>query len=99
MDGVPHSRKDLQLVRGGVVIPSKKPTAALIKADKIGKAAYNPVLKDLMGSRPTLEQTEKMITEPRKSRETKKTDYAAMAGKNYRTPAPGPTSARERTKK
>ena len=43
MDGVPHSRKDLQLVRGGVVIPSKKPTAALIKADKIGKAAYNPV--------------------------------------------------------
>jgi hypothetical protein len=38
------------------VIPSKKPTAAQIKADKIGNAAYNPVLKKLMGSRPTLEQ-------------------------------------------
>ncbi len=59
VDGVPHSRKDLQLVRGGVVIPSKKPTAAKTKADKIGKAAYNPVVKNLMGSRPTLEQTEK----------------------------------------
>jgi hypothetical protein len=47
----PHSRKDLQLVRGGAVIPTKKPSAEQIKADKIGKAAYNPVLKDLMGSR------------------------------------------------
>ncbi len=55
VDGVPHSRKDLQLVRGAV-IPSKKPTAAQIKADKIGKAAYNPVVKDLIGSRPTLEK-------------------------------------------
>ena len=80
MDGVPHSRKDLQLVRGGVVIPSKKPSAAQIKADKIGKAAYNPVLKDLMGSRPTLEQVEEMINEPRKQRETKKM--------NHRTPKP-----------
>jgi hypothetical protein len=43
------------------VIPSKKPTAALIKADKIGKAAYNPVLKDSMGTRPTLEQVETMM--------------------------------------
>ena len=39
VDGTPHSRKDLQLVRGGAVIPSKKPTAAQIKADKVGKAA------------------------------------------------------------
>jgi hypothetical protein len=67
VDGVPHSRKDLHLVRGAV-IPSKKPTAAQIKADKVGKAAYNPVLKDLMGSRPTLEQVEAMIDEPMKTR-------------------------------
>jgi hypothetical protein len=72
VDGVPHSRKDLQLVRGGVVIPSKKLTAVQIKADKIGKAAYNPVLKDLMGTRPTLEQVESMINEPMKTRASKK---------------------------
>ena len=88
VDGVPHSRKDLQLVRGGVVIPSKKPTAALIKADKIGKAAYNPVLKDLMGSRPTLEQVETIINEPKKVRGNRtERDYAAMMLKTYRTPA------------
>jgi hypothetical protein len=50
------------------VIPSKKPTATQIKEDKIGKAAYHPVLKDLMGSRPTLEQVESMINEPMKQR-------------------------------
>ncbi len=72
VDGVPHSRKDLQLVRGAV-IPSKKPTAGQIKADQIGKAAYNPVLKDLMGCRPTSEQVETMINEPMKTRrKTKK---------------------------
>ena len=88
VDGVPHSRKDLQLVRGGVVIPSKKPTAALIKADKIGKAAYNPVLKDLMGSRPTLEQVETIINEPKKVRGNRtERDYAAMMLKTFRTPA------------
>jgi hypothetical protein len=37
VDGVPHSGKDLQLVHGGVVIPSKKPTAVQIKADRILK--------------------------------------------------------------
>jgi hypothetical protein len=46
-------------------------------------------------------EVDKMIAEPLKPIETKKMDYAAMAGKNFRTPAPGggPTSARERTKK
>jgi hypothetical protein len=84
VDGVPHSRKDLQLVRGAV-IPSKKPTAAQIKADKIGKAAYNPVLKDLMGSRPTLEQVESMIDEPMKQR-GKQIDFLTMLNKKFRTP-------------
>jgi hypothetical protein len=85
VDGVPHSRKDLQLVRGGVVIPSKKPSAALIKADKIGKAAYNPVLKDLMGSRPTLEQVETMINEPMKQR-GKKIDFVQLSATVRRAP-------------
>ncbi len=51
------------------MIQSKKPTAAQIKADKIGKAAYNPVLKDLIGSHPSLAPVEAMITEPMKQRE------------------------------
>jgi hypothetical protein len=71
VEGKLHSRKDLQLVRGSV-IPSKKPTAAEKQKDKVGKAAYDPIVKDLIGSRPTLEQVEKMITEPRKSRGIKK---------------------------
>jgi hypothetical protein len=86
VDGTPHSRKDLQLVRG-VVIPSKKPTAAQIKADKVGKAAYNPVLKDLMGSRPTLEQVEQMINEPSMKKRGKQIDVLAMLNKKFRTPA------------
>jgi hypothetical protein len=67
VDGVPHFRKDLQLVRGAV-IPSKKPNAAQIKADKVGKAAYNPVLKQSTGSSPRREQVETMINEPMKQR-------------------------------
>jgi hypothetical protein len=86
VDGKLHSRKDLQVVRGAV-IPSKKPTAAQIKADKIGKAAYNPVLKDLMGSRPTLEQVEEMINEPSMKKRGKQIDVLAMLNKKYRTPA------------
>ena len=85
VDGVPHSRKDLQLVRGGVVIPSKKPTTEQIKADKIGKAAYNPVVKDLMGSRPTLEQVESMINEPRKPR-GKQIDFVKLSATVFRKP-------------
>ncbi len=54
------------------MIPSKKPTAAQIKADKIGKTAYKPVLKDLNDSRPTLEQVETMIDEPMKPRGEKR---------------------------
>ena len=41
-------------------------------------------MKDLIGSRPTLEQTEKMISEPRKSR-GKTIDYAALASVNFKT--------------
>jgi hypothetical protein len=83
VDGVPHSRKDLQLVRGGVVIPSKKPTAKQIKEDKIGKAAYNPVVKDLLGSRPTLERVETMIDEPMKRR-GKQIDFVKLSATVFR---------------
>ena len=60
----------------------------LIKADKIGKAAYNPVVKDLMGSRPTLEQVEKMLTEPKKPRGNRtERDYVSFLGTTFKTPA------------
>ena len=85
VDGAPHSRKDLQLVRGAV-IPSKKPTAAQIKADKVGKAAYNPVVKDLMGSSPTLEQVEAMIDEPTMKKRGKQIDFLTMLNTKFRTP-------------
>ena len=78
-----HSRKDLQVVLSAV-IPSKKPTTENKQKDKVGKAAYNPVVKDLIGSRPTLEQTKKTISEPRKSK-GKTVDYAALAGVNFKT--------------
>ncbi len=68
-----------------MVIPSKKPTTEQIKADKIGKAAYNPVVKDLMGSRPTLEKVEEMINEPRKQRGIKK-DYVKLSATVFRKP-------------
>ena len=68
------------------MIPSKKPTAVQIKAEKIEKAAYNPVLKDLMGGiRPTLEQVETMIDEPRKQR-GKKIDYVKLSNTTFRKP-------------
>ena len=66
------------------MIPSKKPRAEQKQKDKVGKAAYNPVVKDLIASRPTLEQTEKSISGPRKSR-GKTVDYAALAGVNLKT--------------
>jgi len=85
VDGVPHSRKDLHLVRGAV-IPSKKPSAAQIKADKVGKAAYNPVVKDLMGSRPTLEQVESMIDEPTMKKRGKQIDFVKLSATIFRKP-------------
>ncbi len=70
------------------MIPSKKPTAVEKQEDKVGKAAFSPVVKDLIGSRPTLEQTEKMITESRKSR-VKEIDFIKLTA----------TKIRPRTKK
>ena len=55
VDGILHSRKDLQLVNGQV-IPAQQKTAKEIREDQIGKAAYNPELKDLIGSCPKLKK-------------------------------------------
>ncbi len=66
------------------MIPSKKPTAAEKQKDKVGKAVFNPVVKDLIGSRPTLEQAEKMIAEPRKSR-GKQIDFVKLSATTFRT--------------
>ena len=62
----------------------KQPTAAEKQKSKVGKAAYNPVVKDLLGSRPTLEQTEKMISESRKSR-GKQIDFVKLSATTLRT--------------
>ena len=67
------------------MIPSKKPTAKQIKEDKIGKAAYNPVVKDLLGSRPTLERVETMIDEPMKRR-GKQIDFVKLSATVFRNP-------------
>ena len=72
VDGVLHSRKDLQLVKGQVTAIKPNKTAKQVKVDQIGKAAYSPVLKDLMGSSPTTEQVEKMIDTPVQTRASKK---------------------------
>ena len=67
------------------MIPSKKPTAVEKQKDKVGKAAYSPVVKDLLGSRPTLEQVEKMISEPMKQR-GKQIDFVKLSATTYREP-------------
>ena len=83
VDGKLHSRKDLQLVKGAV-IQSPQPTPQQKQRDKVGKAAFAPVLKDLMGVRPSVDQVENMIAQPKPSR-GKNIDYAALVGKKFRT--------------
>ena len=86
VDGVLHSRKDLQLVKGQVTAIKPKKTAKQVKVDQIGKAAYSPVLKDLMGSSPTTEQVETMIDTPANKTRKNQIDFAALANMNFRTP-------------
>jgi hypothetical protein len=64
VDGVLHSRKDLQLVKGQVTAIKPKKTAKQVKVDKIGKAAFSHELKDLIGSAPSLKKVEQMIAQP-----------------------------------
>jgi hypothetical protein len=72
VDGVLHSRKDLQLVKGQVTAIKPKKTAKQVKVDQIGKAAFSPVLKDLMGSRPSLKKVEEMIDTPVQTRSSRR---------------------------
>ena len=69
VDGNLHPRKDLQVVRGAMT--PKKSTAVEKQKDKVGKAAFSPVVKDLIGSTSTVEEFKKMISDPRKSRSKK----------------------------
>ena len=59
-------------------------------------AAYSPVVKDLKGSRPTFEKTEQVINTPANRTRGLKMDYAMLADKNYRTPAPEPKPKKKR---
>jgi hypothetical protein len=86
VDGSLHSRKDLQLVKGQVTAIKPKKTAKQVKQDKVGKAAYSPVVKDLMGSRPTTEQVETIIDTKANETRRKQIDFAALANMNFRTP-------------
>jgi len=72
VDNVLHSRKDLQLVKGQVTAIKPKKTAKQVKVDQIGKAAFSPVLKDLMGSRPSLKKVEEMIDTPVQTRSSRR---------------------------
>jgi hypothetical protein len=68
VDGLLHSRKDLQLVKGQVTAIKPKKTAKQVKQDKVGKAAYSHELKDLTDSRPSLKKVEQMINTPVQTR-------------------------------
>jgi len=81
------------------VTATKKKTAQQVKEDMIGKAAYSHELKDLTGSRPTLEKTEQVINEPAMKSRGIKMDYAKLANKNYRTPAPEPKPKKKQRNK
>ena len=83
VDGKMKSRKDLQLVRGGAVIPSKKKSVQQVREDKIGKTAYNPELRDLTQSKLSPEKVETMIAEPRKSR-GKQIDFVKLSATTFR---------------
>jgi hypothetical protein len=57
-----------------------------VKQDKVGKAAYSPVVKDLMGSSPTTEQVETIRDTKANETRRKQIDFAALANMNFRTP-------------
>ena len=90
VDGDLYPRKELQLVKGDVVkLPekSKQQQAIINKKDKIGKAANHPAVKQLLN---TKQVDEKLIEHLQESGRTKRptsepSDYAAFAGKNFRT--------------
>ena len=82
IDGILHTRKDLQLVKGQV-IPTKKKSVQQVREDKIGKAAYNPELRDLTQSKLSPEKVETMIAEPRKSR-GKQIDFVKLSATTFR---------------
>ena len=75
VDGDLYPRKELQVVKGHVIkLPekSKQEQAIINKKDKIGKAANNPLVKDLLGIKnPDYTLIESMIDSGRTKRTTK----------------------------
>jgi hypothetical protein len=71
-----YPRKEIQLVKGDVIkLPekSKQEQAIINKKDKVGKAANNPELKQLLNSTtPDYKLVENMIDSGRTTRKTKK---------------------------
>ena len=78
-----HARKDLKLVNTTTLIKRpEKPAAEKVqreKANKVGKAQYDPGLKDLVGRRMTSNEVEKMIDEKRSTR-GKAINFRELAG-------------------
>ena len=76
MDNNLYPRKEIQLVKGDVIkLPekSKQEQAIINKKDKVGKAANNPELKQLLNSTtPDYKLVENMIDSGRTTRKTKK---------------------------
>jgi hypothetical protein len=76
VDGDLYPRKEIQLVKGDVIkLPqkSKQEQAIINKKDKVGKAANNPELKQLLNSTtPDYKLVENMIDSGRTTRKTKK---------------------------
>ncbi len=78
-----HARKDLKLVNTTTLIKRPEKPAAekkqREKVNKVGKAQYDPGLKDLVGRRMTFNEVEKMIDEKRSTR-GKAINFRELAG-------------------
>ena len=78
-----HARKDLKLVNTTTLIKIPEKLAAEIKqqekANKVGKALYEPGLKDLVGRQMTANEVEKLIDEKRSTR-GKAINFRELAG-------------------
>jgi predicted adenine nucleotide alpha hydrolase (AANH) superfamily ATPase len=88
VDGDLYPRKEIQLVKGDVIKLPEKPKqqqASINKMDKIGKAAYNPELRDLTQSKLSPKKVETMIDESMKLR-GKKIDFVKLSAATFRKP-------------
>ena len=92
IDNQLYPRKELQLVKGDVIkLPekSKQEQVMIAKQDKVGKAANNPHVKQLLNTTtPDYQTADTMLFGETKKRATSikgAINYAQLAGKNSRT--------------